>query len=1404
MKTNILKILLLVTSLAGLAGCGENSAFTGDNTPTGGASDPTVTYSLNASALTSVVTVGTSITLTASLTDSNQLPVASAPVTFTVDNGSFTGNVKYTTVYTNADGLAYASLTAPVFVGTGTVTISYSDQSTSLNFNYSAGPAAIISVTASPSLVGISSSSTLTTQVLDQYTNPIANEPMQFVITTKGSVDPILSGGGTGIVATNSSGVATITYTSGTTGGTAAAPVTDVIQVKQYLGGTASATTSITVEAAATTIQSLNLRQELASTTMTVGTTQTLSATVLDSANAPVPNLTVDFVLAGAGLLDNGTVKSQLVSGTTDANGVATVTLEAPVLVNTATITASTGGLSKNISLTFVAAEPATVRLTASPVTVGVSSDSTLTAQVWDQYGNVVQNRSVVFDFVPDDPAAVPPFVGNQSGGYFTPATTTGTANAITNTSGVATVLYTSGAAQGVDSIIATAPVATGTAPTATVPISVTSAATVVSTVTLTTENPGTLMTVNSSQVLTVEVLDSAGQPIPGQDVIFTLVGTGTLDDGAASPTVGKVITVTTDATTGAATYGKATVNLNAPFLVGTATITAETAGVSDNTPITYEPDVAATAQLSSSQTAVGVLENSTLTAKVIDQYGNALVSEPVLFSFLDGSTPAVASNNSGATLSNPTGFAQTDATGVATMVYTSGSTAGQTDTIRVDVTTDATQIGSVPFDTVSINVSSGANALPSQMVISTDSTTILSDNSTVATITVTALDNVNVVVPGATITFASDGGVLSAGSVVTDANGQAIVTLSAGTDKTNQTILVTASTVGATNVQVPVAVTGTTVSITPDRSNLNLGGTAVATLVINADDAGGTGIFNTPVTLSINSASTGAADLSVTSGTTNTLGELTLTLTGTSPGSVRVEATALGVTTYYDFTVTSGATSLVILSPASGTTAPIQPAASTPVSVQVPVGVSSITMVTSLGVWGSSGSNVTTWSGVGGTTVNDSLSSAVIGTATINVADSSNPSTADSINLVFVDQVVDGTSTVSLQAAPSTVAPSTGSSLNTSLLEAHVLNGANGPIAGARVTFSMSNTTGSGEYIDPPVAYTDAYGVARATFYSGSQSTDSTGLVVTATAWQTANPTLAADTSSVSVIVGGTVGSIAIGTSTTISAINDNTAYALPVSVQVTDSGGNAVANTDVTLSIWAQEYALGFFDCNAAEPTVIFEEVLANEDLDKDLVLDVSEDLSGNGILTPESSAAGSLPTIVTTDENGLATFNLVYLKDYAGYLKVALTATSMVQGTETRATKRFWLGWLKSDASACLLKESPFYSHWSSLNASVSPSSTVSPSAAATITAVLKDTDGLAMSFESVSAEFFIAESGSPTLNLNTPPAVVSTTTDINGEATFNYVAGAGTGTDVIKLTYTTPIGVEITSYVPIVVQ
>ncbi|MGL5986105.1 MAG: hypothetical protein ACRCZ5_04420, partial [Burkholderiales bacterium] len=83
-------------------------------------------------------------------------------------------------------------------------------------------------------------------------------------------------------------------------------------------------------------------------------------------------------------------------------------------------------------------------------------------------------------------------------------------------------------------------------------------------------------------------------------------------------------------------------------------------------------------------------------------------------------------------------------------------------------------------------------------------------------------------------------------------------------------------------------------------------------------------------------------------------------------------------------------------------------------------------------------------------------------------------------------------------------------------------------------------------------------------------------------------------------------------------------------------------------------------------------------------------------DGFLTPQNSNAGSIPKTVTTDVNGVATFDFEYLKSNSIWTVVRMSASTVVQGTETKSQVIFRLGVSEEDVKlpgTCRISDSPY---------------------------------------------------------------------------------------------------------------
>ncbi len=601
-------------------------------------------------------------------------------------------------------------------------------------------------------------------------------------------------------------------------------------------------------------------------------------------------------------------------------------------------------------------------------------------------------------------------------------------------------------------------------------------------------------------------------------------------------------------------------------------------------------------------------------------------------------------------------------------------------------------------------------SAPPANLTLIASQYQVKSDNSDSATITAIVTDANNAAVSGQTVTFTASGGFLSANSAVTDAYGQVSVTFSAGLiDKSNRTVTITASVGAGLQAQVPIVVTGTTVNLTASKTNIPSDGSVGDALVVRVLDAGGNPIYNVPVTVTV--SGTGNVRATPRAGATDTAGQVIVDVYGAAAGTATVTVAAAGATASVNYTVSAPANAFGITAPGAD---PYTMTTNTPLTVTVNApGLTSVIFSTSLGKWQSSG-GATAQVAVAGGTASAVLQSSNAGVATVQVQDANNPAVSDTLTVIFA-QPASAAKRIRAQANVNVVPPSTGGQQHTATITATVTDAYNQPVAGAPVVFSIPHPSGGGESVSPVYVLTDAFGHAQTTFTSGATATGGQGVDVYATLALTNSPADPYDI--VNIVVGGQALSVTISDGTVLPDLNPAT-YKMPMAVLVTDGNGNPVSGAQVTLKTWPTRYGIG----PACGPRIAD---FPNEDVNRNGILDPGEDqthqidlytstqtgnyvlpsdpyavylttipMPADGRLTPPAAAAGTVPGTATTDQNGIATFDLVYLKTSAIWIETEVTASTQVLGTEATTVMRFWLPPSVPDVGPpCKLSPSPY---------------------------------------------------------------------------------------------------------------
>lgn len=672
----------------------------------------------------------------------------------------------------------------------------------------------------------------------------------------------------------------------------------------------------------------------------------------------------------------------------------------------------------------------------------------------------------------------------------------------------------------------------------------------------------------------------------------------------------------------------------------------------------------------------------------------------------------------------------------LATAAFLSGCGTGSTTTTTATTTTTSASVAS--------------------LILSATPITVSSDNSTPATFTLTSVSSSNAAVPGVVVTLSTDTGLLDQSTVTTDANGIATFTFKAGgANRSNRTATITAA-AGSISKQYPIQITGSTATMASTNGSLPDNGASTSTVTITAKDSAGTAVPFAVVDLA--QTGTGVVSFAPVSGVTNASGQFTSTVTGTTAGSTVVTATALGATATSNFTVTPSASTLSVASStltpcttynsatstctafgAAGTptTNPVQVSMkigdTLAVTVNAP-GATNVRFISTLGTWTplnpispslATVSGATEVAVVGGTAT-ATLSTTQAGIATVYV---DNPATPTANASMSVSMTATAAASITLQASPSLLSKSVGTTKGVSTLLATVTDANGMPVGDAPIAFSILNPTGGGETVTPALALsassttnTLGLGQAIASFTTGSMSSGQKGVYIraqvlgTSVATEAAGINLTASGNDAAIVIGGSAGSIAWGSATVLTENINKTGYVLAMSVTVADANGNpAPDGTVVNLSAWPIAWTTGsncLWDADTSTTGTFL-----NEDANENLFLDTTEDgvrkyyatgttTSGgftssavttkDALITPINSAGGTVPGTVTT-VGGLATFDLAYGKNSALWTITRLRARTTVQGSEAMSELQFRLSALISDvgttAATCLLPDSPY---------------------------------------------------------------------------------------------------------------
>jgi Bacterial Ig-like domain (group 1) len=779
-----------------------------------------------------------------------------------------------------------------------------------------------------------------------------------------------------------------------------------------------------------------------------------------------------------------------------------------------------------------------------------------------------------------------------------------------------------------------------------------------------------TTVAANGTATITAVVTSSSGAAVSGATVTFSTTA-GTLSASTGTTTSSGQAT-TTLTVSGVAAGTSITVTAKAGTVSGTTAVS-----------VSNSPGPSNVASLTVSTTAATLPSDgsgsATITVLAKDANNNALSGVAVTLAASAGTLSGAGTT----TAANGTITGSLSAAGV---------TAGTTITITA---TSGTVTGKVTVSVV---------ATQQTITLLTSSPQMPSNNSKPATITAIVQGANNQLLPGVALTFEASSGAIApvqtaAGAAAstqvpagtTDANGVAQATLSTPGNETNRTITVTVM-AGSTIQTVQVAVVGTTLAVSGPASIVQ---GANGSYSVSLTDSAGNGIGNQTVVLTSALGNT-LTPASVTTGTTT--GAASFVLAAANSGADTITATwQTNVIATQSVAISNQ--NFSITAPAANATITVSPSTA---PVPVPVTVSwtasgagqngTVVLSTTRGTLSATSVAVSN----GALTTPVTIYSPTAGPAIIS-ATALNGSTTLATAQTTVEFVATTPSKVSVQGTPSTVAVQ-----GQSTITATVTDASGNPVQGATVDFTLTDTTGGS--LSAPNATTTPQGQATVTYTASTTSSTANGVSI---AVQVANTSVSSATT---LTVGGQTVFLSLGTGNTIIPLN-STQYELPYTVQAVDAAGNGVSNVKVVFSVQSVSYQTGQWVCPAGctawqqnitapalhippppvsndpkyvpgiggcSPTSVYE-------LNGQIQTTVPNPVPSNYVLTaiPGSVVATDVG-FATTTAGGTAAVNLIYPKDHALWVAVALTATATVQSTQNSTTSTFFLPILSTDIS------------------------------------------------------------------------------------------------------------------------
>ena len=304
-------------------------------------------------------------------------------------------------------------------------------------------------------------------------------------------------------------------------------------------------------------------------------------------------------------------------------------------------------------------------------------------------------------------------------------------------------------------------------------------------------------------------------------------------------------------------------------------------------------------------------------------------------------------------------------------------------------------------------------------------------------------------------------------------------------------------------------------------------------------------------------------------------------------------------------------------------------------------------------------------------------------------------PTTAGSYQILTTIDGVTDTQTVSVQATstvPAAVGPVSSASVsanpsvvgvnatgaattNRAEIRALFVGAGNVAIPNVRVRLTLPdpNAVGGSFSTGSSILYSDANGVVTSAYIPGTRSSPTDGVIVRACYGLTdTDPNLVNCTTYADVKLTVTSQPLGVSVGTNGLVIVNNLTYTKQFVVTVVDSAGNAMSGVPLSVSLDLRNYYKGQYTVSGSSWSKVSNTQCANEDTNRNGVLDSGEDINGDGKLEPGIADAQVQLLNPTTGSDGTAVVQVTYAQSFGSWIDVLLTVSaSGVSGTEGRAS-------------------------------------------------------------------------------------------------------------------------------------